>query len=97
MITSQVSNALDKNSLKESLSSLITSCITTSPPALSTNSLKTYKLELYICPSPKFFPGSINSSPVPKIAIFGFLETTNSPYPNVAQVPISLGVAVVPF
>ena len=46
IITSHVSNASDKNALKESLLSFITFRITTSPPAFSTNSANTYKFEL---------------------------------------------------
>ena len=94
---SQDSMASDKNDSRCSLSSLSTSFIKTEPPIFSTKSENTYRLELYISPSLIFLPGSTNSLPVPKIAIFGFFDTFNSPYPNVAQIPISLGFIRVPL
>ena len=96
-IISQVANASDKNVRRDSLLSLTTFRKTISAPAYSASSEKTNKFELYICPSFNSLPGSINSFPVPKMAILGFLNTLTFPYQNVAIVPTSLGVRCLPL
>jgi len=48
-------------------------------PAVSVNSVKTYRFELKIWPCLNFFPGSTSSLPVPKIATRGFFDTLAFP------------------
>ena len=68
-----------------------------SPPYCSVRDAIVEEFELYIFPFSSFSPGSINSFPVDRMPIFGFLYTSIWSYPIDASTPTTAGVISVPL